>query len=250
MPVYQAILFDLFDTLVLFQRERLPLVRIDGQMVHTTAGYLYPVLKEDFPQVSLEAFYQALVASWQEAERRRNLDHREVSAPERLRILFERLEVAADDVPPGVIDRLLAVHGRHFSEAAWFPPEHLSLVRGLKGRYRLGVVSNFDYTPTAERVLGEAGLLPLFETIVISDRVGWRKPSPIIFREALGRLGLNPGEALFVGDRPEIDILGAKQVGLAAAWVNPRAEPIPEGVPAPDYELRALPELLSVLGDE
>ena len=89
--------------------------------------------------------------------------------------------------------------------------------------------------------------MSLFEAVVISDQVGWRKPSPIIFHEALNRLHLDPADALFVGDRPEIDVLGAKRVGMAAAWVNPGAEPLPEGIPKPDYEVRALPELLALL---
>ncbi len=244
---YRAILFDLFDTLVLFSRERLPLVQINGQMVHTTAGYLYPVFRETYPHVSLEAFYQAVVAGWQEAERRRNLDHREVSARERWETVFERLKVSPAEVPPALVDRLLSVHMRHFSESAVLPPEHLALVRSLSVRYRLGVVSNFDYTPTAHRILEKTGLMPLFEAVVVSDSVGWRKPSPMIFHEALTRLGLDPAETLFVGDRPEIDVLGAKQVGLAAAWVNSGAEPLPEGIPAPDYEVRTLPDLLPLL---
>ena len=153
MPTYRAILFDLFDTLVLFNRERLPLVQINGQMVHTTAGYLHPVVQEHYPDISLEDFYQALVASWREAERRRDLDHREVSASERMTILFEELAVNLGGVPPGLADRLVSVHARHFSEVAVLPPEHLSLVQTLNQRYRLAVVSNFDYTPTVHRVL-------------------------------------------------------------------------------------------------
>ncbi|MBI1894657.1 MAG: HAD family hydrolase [Candidatus Rokubacteria bacterium] len=247
MPAYRAVLFDLFDTLVLFNRERLPVLQINGQMVHTTAGYLHPVLHERYPHVSLEDFYHALVASWQEAERRRSLDHREVSASERMAILFERLEVNPAEVPRDLVDRMLSVHAQHLSEAALLPPEHLSLVRTLKGRYRLAVVSNFDYTPTAHRVLERAGLLSFFEAVVISDRVGWRKPSPIIFHEALNRLSLDPADALFVGDRPEIDVLGAKRVGMDVAWVNPGAEPLPGGIPQPDYQVGALPELLSLL---
>ena len=247
MPTYRAILFDLFDTLVLFNRERLPLVQINGQMVHTTAGYLHPVVQEHYPDISLEDFYQALVASWREAERRRDLDHREVSASERMTILFEELAVDLGGVPPGLADRLVSVHARHFSEVAVLPPEHFSLVQTLNQRYRLAVVSNFDYTPTVYRVLERAGLLSLFEAVVISDQVGWRKPSPIIFHEALNRLSLDPADALFVGDRPEIDVLGAKRVGMDAAWVNPGAEPLPGGIPQPDYEVGALPELLSLL---
>ena len=52
-------------------------------------------------------------------------------------------------------------------------------------RYRLAVVSNFDYSPTCLAILEREGIADLFETIVISDEVGWRKPKPVIFETAL-----------------------------------------------------------------
>ena len=84
----EAIFFDLFDTLVRFDRERLPQVEIAGRTVRTTAGHLHPILRRWAPDVTLEAFHQALLESWQEAERRRADDHREVAAPERFANLF------------------------------------------------------------------------------------------------------------------------------------------------------------------
>ena len=68
---YRAVLFDLFDTLVRFDRERLPAVPLNGRVVRSTVGELHPILAAWAPQVTLEALYNALLESWQQAERLR-----------------------------------------------------------------------------------------------------------------------------------------------------------------------------------
>ena len=75
---YRAVLFDLFDTLVRFDRERMPEIQINGKLVRSSAGMLHGILQTQAPQIGLEACYEALGASWREAERLRALDHREV----------------------------------------------------------------------------------------------------------------------------------------------------------------------------
>ena len=109
------------------------------------------------------------------------------------------------------------------------------------------VVSNFDYTPTALDILERAGVVDLFETIVVSDEIGWRKPRRDIFDAALGRLRVRADESLFVGDRADMDVLGAQQIGMDAAWINRDAEPLPPGIPKPTYEIRDLSELATIL---
>jgi hypothetical protein len=76
--------------------------------------------------------------SWQEAERLRNEDYREVAAPERLAMLVRRLgfdpaKLAADAMPT-----LLATHMRELSNAIVFPPH--GPAASLQLRYRLAVV--------------------------------------------------------------------------------------------------------------
>ena len=110
------------------------------------------------------------------------------------------------------------------------------------------MVSNFDYTPTAMGVLEREGIADLFETIVVSDEVGWRKPKPLIFELALARLGLDAADALFVGDRIDIDVAGAQGVGMGSAWINPERTALPPDVQPPDYEIRDLAELGPILG--
>jgi putative hydrolase of the HAD superfamily len=65
------------------------------------------------------------------------------------------------------------------------------------------------------------GLTEQFDVIVFSDEVGFRKPQPEIFLHALAQLGVDPENAMFVGDRLDTDVQGAAQVGMAtvqALW--------------------------------
>jgi len=243
-----AVLFDLFDTLVLLDRSRLPEIHVNGKARRTTAGHLHEAFRPYAPGISLEAFVDALFWSWQEAERIRGEDHREVTAPERFAMMLDHVGLGQGRVPREAIEILLATHMRELSKAVVFPEHHRELLRELRTRHRLAVVSNFDYTPTARLVLERAGVADLFETIVISDEVGWRKPKPVIFELALGRLAVRPSEALFVGDRADIDVAGAQGVGMASAWINREAAALPEGMPPPEFEIRDLAELAVILG--
>lgn len=242
---YRAVLFDLFDTLVLFHRERLPEVEVNGRRIRSTAGHLHAALRPFAPQVELPAFVEALFWSWQEAERIRAEDHREVGAPERFGMLFARLGLE----PSGEArDLLLATHMRELSKVVECPRHHAALLEALRERYRLAVVSNFDYSPTCLTVLEREGIAHLFETIVISDEVGWRKPKPVIFETALDRMpALRAAEALFVGDRADIDVVGARGVGMPTAWINREAARLPTDVQPPDFEIRDLAELRAIL---
>ena len=244
---YTAVLFDLFDTLVHFDPDRLPSVVIDGRTVRSSAGRLHAVLAGHAPHVPLNACYDALRASWQEAERRRAIDHREVAAQERMRDMLTRLALDPTTCPSGLVEALLDAHRIAISEGIEFPVEYRALLAALHGRYRLAVVSNFDYTPTALSLLKGAGVADLFDTIVVSDAIGWRKPRPEIFEAALTALGVEASDALFVGDRADIDVVGAQRLGMAVAWVNRDRAPLPPGVDPPTYEVRHIGELAAIL---
>jgi putative hydrolase of the HAD superfamily len=244
---YRAVLFDLFDTLVRFDRNRLPEVHVNGRVVRSTAGRLHAVLQAWAPAITLDALYAALLESWQDAERRRDLDHREVPASDRFAHLFRCLTLEPAACPPSVMHTLLETHRRELTRAAEFPAHHGPLLAELARRYRLAVVSNFDYTPTAVGILRDAGVAELFDTIVVSDEVGWRKPAPQIFEAALARLGIAAGDALFVGDRADIDVVGAQQLGMDAAWINRSGEPLPPGMAPATFEIRDLAELRGIL---
>lgn len=247
MKRYGAVLFDMFDTLVRFDRGRLPAAHIGGREVRSSVPELHGVAASALPGVGLEAFYDAFLWSYQEAERLRADTHAEVPARRRLELFYSRVGADPAAIPPEVTERLLATHMACLAGAAEPMPGQAELLDWLKGRYRLAVVSNFDYTPTVQRILTDGGILGRFETVIVSDAVGWRKPRPDIFERALADLGVTAGECLFIGDRPEIDVAGAKGVGMAAAWLNVDRAPLPPGLPAPDLDLASLAGLRPAL---
>lgn len=74
----------------------------------------------------------------------------------------------------------------------------LELIRELHGRYKLAVLSN---APAGlARWLANWGILDLFDVVVCSGDEGVVKPNPTIFELTLARLGVAPGEAVFVDD--------------------------------------------------
>jgi HAD superfamily hydrolase (TIGR01662 family) len=85
--------------------------------------------------------------------------------------------------------------------------------------YRLAVISNAD--GTVEGLLETVGLLPHFEFVIDSGTVPWEKPDARIFEDALGRMGVEAHQSLYVGDLYHVDVLGAREAGMEAVLVDP-----------------------------
>jgi HAD superfamily hydrolase (TIGR01509 family) len=124
-----------------------------------------------------------------------------------------------------------------------------ALLESLRARgLKLGLVSNTASPEWLLRpVLEEQGLLDRLDAIVLSSEVGKRKPHPAIFEGALGELGVQASEAIFVGDRLGADVHGASRVGMKtvqALWF--RADEGPEGV-EPDYQAFTQMDVLNVV---
>jgi putative hydrolase of the HAD superfamily len=85
--------------------------------------------------------------------------------------------------------------------------------------YRLAVISNAD--GRVESLLESLDLRPHFEFVIDSRLVGVEKPDPRIFRMGVERLGVEPHEAVYVGDIYEIDVVGARNAGLHPILVDP-----------------------------
>jgi putative hydrolase of the HAD superfamily len=82
---------------------------------------------------------------------------------------------------------------------------------------RLGIITNGQ--SKRQRAKIEAlGVGSLFDVILVSEEVGFRKPDPNIFKRAVDECDSLPGEAMYVGDNPQADIEGARNAGLTAVW--------------------------------
>jgi len=85
--------------------------------------------------------------------------------------------------------------------------------------YRLGLVSNFTCAPVIYAGLRKLNINQFFNAVLVSDTVGWRKPHPNIFNEALRRLKASASETVYIGDSPLEDLKGAKATGMKTVFV-------------------------------
>ncbi|MFI9051217.1 HAD family hydrolase [Streptomyces sp. NPDC053427] len=137
--------------------------------------------------------------------------------------------------------------GRYIAhyEASWtLFPDSAPALEALAPLVRQAVLSNAT-TASQERKLAALGIRGYFEAVLCSDEVGHAKPAPEAFTAACEALGLPPQEVVYVGDRLDIDALGARDAGLAAVWLDrtDAGEEPPAGVRR-IASLAELPELL------
>ena len=167
---------------------------------------------------------------------------------------------------PGEVRRLLSEFSVHVDDdelrrfleaehAAWRPACRLAatthaLLESLRERgLKLGLVSNaFDPADLLHRDLAEMGVAERLDVAVFSSEVGRRKPDPLIFEQALERLGAAPERSLFVGDTLATDIAGASALGMQtclARWFRADENP---AAPEPDFEAFTQMDVLTIAG--
>ncbi|PCN50605.1 hypothetical protein B6U99_03620 [Candidatus Geothermarchaeota archaeon ex4572_27] len=156
------------------------------------------------------------------------------------------LEDAGVEVDGRVVEEALKAHVEAVVSMRFAYPDAEACLEALSSLgYRMAVVSNVSVHEMAEETLRRLGLDRYFEALVTSASVGWRKPHPAIFNEALRRLKVEAEGAAFVGDDPWADVYGAKSVGMKAIWL--RRRPQPEPPTRPDVEVSSLSEVPPLL---
>ncbi len=141
---------------------------------------------------------------------------------------FERLAAASFSLREGAIPTLIELKRR-----------------GLT----LGIISNSDDRTLLERT-AVAGLAQQVDFVLSSEAAMSCKPDPGIFREAMHRAGCVAGEALFVGDTPDQDIVGGVLAGLHTALLVPDERldlPLPRGEARPEFIIHEIADVLTLL---
>ena len=107
----------------------------------------------------------------------------------------------------------------------------------------VGAVSNWDSQLPA--ILALVGLEDAFDPLVVSGVENCEKPSPVIFHAALERAGLQAGETIYVGNRPEEDFRGARAAGLRSLLIARKKLDDADGM----VVIRGLDEIFNHLGN-
>lgn len=121
---------------------------------------------------------------------------------------------------PEWIPALVSVFRSH-RPAIRLADDALEVLPRLRESFRLGCVT--DGWAAVQRGKIEAlGISGMLDAIVIADDHGrdYWKPHARPFLECCQSLGVAPAEALFVGDNPERDLLGAHNCGMPFVWIR------------------------------
>ncbi|MEM2104111.1 MAG: HAD family hydrolase [Candidatus Bathyarchaeia archaeon] len=241
----EAVLFDLFDTLLL----------IDGgeDFYSECLKKLHAFLKKNGVNVSFEEFQRVYfeVRDSIYADTSRNFEepHFKVRVWQTLKKLGFNYELS-DSIIAGAVEAF----AEEFTRYVRLDEKASATLKKLHGKYKLGIVSNFAIPECAKSLLEKFQLKEYFDIITVSAEVNKRKPSPEIFRQALSSIEVDPSKAVFVGDTLDIDVDGAKKAGVKAIWLirehftGDHLARISKNI-KPDKTIKSLDELLTIIED-
>lgn len=209
MTKQRGVLFDLGGTLL----EYVPDDESWQQMEARGSAALHRLLADHGCGVQAEVFHQALFERILEAWERGRGGLGSASLHELIEIQCRDLGVQAQH---GLVGRAVEAYCESAGSAVRAYPGAAEVLAHLKGRgLKVGLISNTLWDAAHHRRdLERFGLLPYFDDLVFSSECGYWKPNAWIFSLALERLRLEPGQAVFIGDRLVDDVGGAVAAGL------------------------------------
>jgi len=112
----------------------------------------------------------------------------------------------------------------------------------LRTRYQLATFSNGNAD------LARVGLAEFFAVSLNARQVGVGKPHPRCFERIAEELRVAPGEIVYVGDDPVLDVEASRAAGLRSAWVNRFDQQWPDTLAPADYVVTNCTQLAELLG--
>lgn len=160
--------------------------------------------------------------------------------------------LAQHNLPASNVSQLVTVYRQHTPTITPYPDARAALAQ-LHGQYRLGLVSD-GYLEVQQRKFAALDVAYYFDAVVFSDQWGreaW-KPSHTPFIAVLQQLDSPPERAVYVGDNPAKDFIGARALGMAAIWCRRPTGVYADQTPptadhAPNRVITSLHELESAL---
>jgi hypothetical protein len=135
---FRAIVVDLFDTLVRWEPERLPLLELDGRAIHSTMPWVFPRLKQRlgnaFDQQDFITIYTSVI---EEISLERQRDGIEITCWERFSRTLARMSVLSSDQTDAFAEELTRLHMSHVRAVTTAPEPRVEAMRQLAPRLNL-----------------------------------------------------------------------------------------------------------------
>ncbi len=138
-------------------------------------------------------------------------------------------------------EKAVEVFWKEIVKTLKFYPETKDIIKSLKEKHRLCVASD-EFRKSLEmkldRIFGE--WKDYFEFLVTADDTKELKPSKRFCEIPLEKFGVEPSQAVFIGDSWERELAVAKEMGLKTVLVNERREG------EPDYWVKDIREITNI----
>ncbi len=231
----RGVLFDLYGTLIIY-----------GDMEKAWNSWyevIYDAFRDSGLPLSAEQFRPYCEGFFERPEPCGEAAERSVVERRLLRLAREVQVRVPQEVALQAIERSIDV----WHDYVTIDPAAHDVLAQIGRTRSLALVSNFDYAPYVHDLMVRWQLEPLFDTILVSDAVGMKKPQAGIFEQALQRLDLLPEQAIHVGDSQE-DVEGALSAGIRPVWIDRnRGGRWQAPAELPVRRISGLPELLELL---
>ena len=208
LPLIKTIIFDFIGTLT----------NVKNYSLETSKTKLYKAIAEAGFNISAGSFLKAYNQSH---EKYRVVRYQELVEVTNAIWISEALNSLGFRTNPEDtrIKKAVNVFFEDYLDSLELRPYVKKLLSKVSMKYKLGLVSNFTYSPVIYAGVKKLGINQFFNAVLVSEEVGWRKPSRKIFEEALRRLGTTAEETVYIGDSPLEDIKGAKAEGMKTIFV-------------------------------
>ena len=231
MPI-KAILFDMFDTLMLIEKNH--------EFYSPSLMRMYRYLNKNGIDVEFEKFNSVYIEARDRIYAKTSLNFEEPHFNVRVSETLKSLGYYYDD-SSSIVAAATNEFCEEFMTYIRIDKNAESMLRSVYGKYKLGIISNFAIPECVLKLLEASKIDSLFDVVLVSAAVNKRKPSPEIFKSALKALGVSASETVFVGDTIDADIEGPKAVGMKAIYIERRVQEI-KGI-TPDQTIKCLSEL-------
>jgi putative hydrolase of the HAD superfamily len=134
-----------------------------------------------------------------------------------------RTALAEADVPEELIEDICTLRLRYHRQSLVPRTGAVETLRRLReDGYLVGLIT--VCSEDIETLWPESAFAGLFDAEIFSSRIGISKPDPRIYLACCEALGVEPGEAVFVGDGANDELEGARRVGMDAILIHREGE--------------------------
>ena len=163
-------------------------------------------------QGDLDEFFKLLVARWDKYRKESKASCHEASERE-LWTIWLLPDYPAERIGPlaGKLTRLWRDRdGRRVPRA----DAKETIIELTRRGYILGIIANTITETEIPDWMETDGVSEYFKAVVLSSKIGYRKPLPEIYWEAARRIGVPPQNCAYVGDNPIRDVEGTRRAGF------------------------------------